>query len=98
MTRLDLVRSVAERYGLSVAEYLVLHIAMAFAMTPEEASAFVVKSIAKSAHADGRCHEAVTNCFERRLVKLSSSGMVKLTTEGAVLVQKITTELTTPLA
>jgi hypothetical protein len=50
MNRLEFVRTVAERNGVSLAEYLVMHISMAFAMTAEEAGGFVTKSLEKSAY------------------------------------------------
>lgn len=98
MTRLDRVKAIAGKHGVTLAEYLVLHIATAFVMTPEEAGGFVVKSLAQSPHADPSAGEAVKACLDKKWVGVSATGMLVLAPGGMALAHAIANELTMPAA
>ncbi|OAI41432.1 hypothetical protein AYO40_03210 [Planctomycetaceae bacterium SCGC AG-212-D15] len=96
MDRIERVRMVAEQQGVSLAEYLVLHISTAFAMTAEEAGGFVTKSLQKSAYADVDGAAAVQSCIVKGWVGFSPSGRLILVGAGLNLAHAISAELTTP--
>jgi hypothetical protein len=96
MNRIELVKKVAEKYGTSLAEYLILHVATAFAMTAQEASGFLVKMLAHSNYASVNCDEAIEACVQKGWVSVSREKRLVLTAEGRALAHKIGGELTQP--
>jgi hypothetical protein len=96
MTRFERVRVIAAKQGVSLAEYLLLHIATAFAMTPDEAVEFLTKTLAKTPYADGNGEEALRLCTENGWVAVSCANFLQLTEEGRAMVHVIAKELTAP--
>lgn len=96
MTRLERVRIVAEKHGTTLAEYLVLHIATAFAMTDQEAAIFCSGALSKSNYANTDCHKALQSCLEKNWVRLSPAGKVVLTETGMAIAHPIADELMRP--
>jgi hypothetical protein len=93
MQSIERVRTIAESHGLSLAEYLVLRIAAAFVMTPDQAAKFLATSLAKSGQANIAPNES---CMKQGWVGLSPGGMLMLTPPGMMVTQMIATEVTTP--
>ena len=98
MTRFERVREIATKYNATLAEYLVLHIATAFAMTPEQAAASIKTMLASTPHADTDNPEAIRQCMEKGWVRISPAGMLQLTEAGLAIVHAIGAELTAPSA
>jgi hypothetical protein len=94
MTRFERVRAIAAKYDVSLAEYLLVHIATAFAMTPGEAIASLTTMLAKTPYANLDGAEAFKRCAEKGLVTISPAGLLKLTEAGMVLAHAIAIELT----
>jgi hypothetical protein len=76
MTRLENIRVIAAKRGVSLAEYLLLHIATAFAMTPDEAVGFLTMTLAKTPYADGNGGEALRLCTEKGWVAVSCANFL----------------------
>lgn len=93
MTRIERVRTVAEKHGATLAEYLLLHIAAAFAMTEQEAAVFCSGALSKSNHANTDCHKALQSCLQKGWVVLSPAGRVTLTKTGMAVAHPIADEL-----
>jgi hypothetical protein len=98
MRRLDRINSIATRYSLTVAEYLVLHIATAFVMTPEQATTFLAKSLEKSSYTTTNATDPVKACYEKGWVGVTPAGMLVLTTSGMGVAHVIGAELTLQVA
>jgi hypothetical protein len=76
MTGIDRVRADAERRGLSLPEYLLLHVATEFAMTPEQAAGCITKAAAVDSQA------ALESCVQKGWVGVSRTGTLVLTNAG----------------
>jgi hypothetical protein len=96
VTRFERVRVISAKYGATLAEYLVLHIATTFAMTPEQAAASLTTMLAKTPHADMDGPEAIRLCAEREWVRVTPAGLLQLTEAGLAIAHGIGKELTAP--
>jgi hypothetical protein len=94
MDRIDRVRVIAEKYGATLGEYLLLHIAAAFAMTQVQAADFVSKSLAGSAHAKDDIDAAMKSCFEKGWLELSPAKKLVLTQGGRTITHWVAGDLT----
>ena len=96
MTRFERIREIATKHGATLAEYLVLHIATAFAMTPEQAATSLTTMLAKTPHADMDGPEAIRRCMEKGWVRITPANLLQLTEAGMAIVSAIGKELTAP--
>src|SRR5437868_3039420 len=94
MTRLEHVRIVAKRHGATLPEYLILHIATAFAMTQQEAVKFCNRALARSNYTNVRCEDALESCLRKDWVALSPYGKIVLTGNGLAVIDAVADDLT----
>ena len=69
----EIAQAAADRIGLSLPEYLLLNIAMGFAITPVEAATFLGGS---------KAGDIVDRCCKAQWVRVSPSGRLMITAEG----------------
>jgi hypothetical protein len=87
MTRLNHITVIAERYGLTLHEYMAVDVCSIVVMAPKEVDEAIGKILGTTEDP-----QAVQSCIAKNLLEVSD-GMTALTAEGKAVKQAISAEL-----
>jgi hypothetical protein len=93
MTRVAVIGTIAERFGLSPVEFFAIEVASVFATDQETAARYIAKILEGSPYAGADCQAAVKRCVDKCWLEVSSQGMLAPTREGTATMQQISSEL-----
>jgi hypothetical protein len=93
MKRLDRIRLIAMKHGVSLAEYVVLDVVSTFALTPDEVVKYASATLHGSSFEDLCCGNAIASCAAKALVAQVDDLLV-LTEDGSTLRKSISREVT----